>query len=289
MSETSWLTNTRPESMINTIFASWGVQASRGESYNPERLRLFACACVRRVWDLLDDDHRLAVTLLEQHARAPVAGGVVRARQAYRAASKQLAQQWKRQWRTHWSDSNVIGSFSKGKLPWSEGPSRVEPDPGAGLEITARCFAAGAVWKAADNKASTAALACGNANRAAAYRQAAAQVRQSGGPALRLSRGHLFYSVEEAVAQCVLMRDIFGNPFRPAALDRSWLTATVASLAQAAAERLSTGDLDPARLGVLADALEEAGCAARDVLDHLRASGPHVLGCWPVDLLLEAV
>jgi hypothetical protein len=44
--------------------------------------------------------------------------------------------------------------------------------------------------------------------------------------------------------------------------------------------------LDTVRLAVLADALEEAGCADPDLLGHLRGPGPHVRGCWAVDLLL---
>jgi hypothetical protein len=39
-------------------------------------------------------------------------------------------------------------------------------------------------------------------------------------------------------------------------------------------------------LPVLADALEEAGCTDQTILDHLRGPGPHVRGCWAVDLLL---
>jgi hypothetical protein len=37
---------------------------------------------------------------------------------------------------------------------------------------------------------------------------------------------------------------------------------------------------------VAADALEEGGCTDQVILDHLRGPGPHVRGCWPVDLLL---
>ncbi|HYH67576.1 MAG TPA: hypothetical protein VD866_22960 [Urbifossiella sp.] len=37
---------------------------------------------------------------------------------------------------------------------------------------------------------------------------------------------------------------------------------------------------------VLADALEDAGCADADVLAHCRGDGPHVRGCWVVDLVL---
>jgi hypothetical protein len=43
-------------------------------------------------------------------------------------------------------------------------------------------------------------------------------------------------------------------------------------------------DLDA--LPVLADALEDAGCESGDLLRHLRGPGPHVRGCWVVDLIL---
>jgi hypothetical protein len=88
--------------------------------------------------------------------------------------------------------------------------------------------------------------------------------------------------------QAHLLRDVFGNPFRPVTLRGSWLTRAVVSLAQAAHnERLMpSGQLDSARLTILADALEEAGCTERAILDHLRGPGPHVRGCFAVDLLL---
>jgi hypothetical protein len=62
----------------------------------------------------------------------------------------------------------------------------------------------------------------------------------------------------------------------------------VTSLATAAYDEriLPSGELDPARLAVLSDALEEAGCDDPDILNHLRSSGPHVRGCWAVDLIL---
>jgi hypothetical protein len=62
----------------------------------------------------------------------------------------------------------------------------------------------------------------------------------------------------------------------------------VVRLAQAAYEDrlLPGGHLDPARMGVLADALEEAGLTDAELLHHLRGSGPHVRGCWVVDAVL---
>jgi hypothetical protein len=85
-----------------------------------------------------------------------------------------------------------------------------------------------------------------------------------------------------------LLRDVLGNPLRPVVLDPLWQSRTVVSLARAAYDDrlLSSGQLGSARLAVLADALEEAGCSEQAVLDHLRQPGPRVRGCWPVDLIL---
>ena len=71
-------------------------------------------------------------------------------------------------------------------------------------------------------------------------------------------------------------------------MKRSLLTPNVLGLAQTAYEErvLPGGHLDPARLAVLADALEEAGCTDAEILDHLRGPGSHVRGCWALDLVL---
>jgi hypothetical protein len=92
----------------------------------------------------------------------------------------------------------------------------------------------------------------------------------------------------EKGVQCDLLREMICNPFRPVKLDHSWLTAMVRSLAQAAYDEriLPSGELDPARLAILADALEDAGCHDEQVLEHCRGNGPHVRGCFVVDLLL---
>jgi hypothetical protein len=91
-------------------------------------------------------------------------------------------------------------------------------------------------------------------------------------------------------AECDLLRCIFGNPLRPVAVAAStlaWQGETVVQLAEAAyRHRLApTGHLDNARLMILADALEEAGCHDADILGHCRGPGPHVRGCWLVDAL----
>ncbi len=96
----------------------------------------------------------------------------------------------------------------------------------------------------------------------------------------------------ERAAQAALLRCIFGNPFRPLPTINptllTWNSNLVRTLAQAAYDDrlLPSGQLDPARLAVLADALTDAGCTDAELLEHLRGEGPHLRGCYAVDLLL---
>src|SRR5205085_1066071 len=84
----------------------------------------------------------------------------------------------------------------------------------------------------------------------------------------------------ERQAQLHLLRDVVGNPFRPVAPDRSWMPENAVVLARSMYETR-----DFAAMPLLADLLEEAGCPAA-VSEHCRGPGPHVRGCWVVDLLL---
>jgi hypothetical protein len=86
----------------------------------------------------------------------------------------------------------------------------------------------------------------------------------------------------ELRAQAAILRDVFGClPFRSVTLAPAWITPTVRRLAETVYEQ-RTFD----RLPILADALEEAGCTDAEVLNHCRGEGPHVRGCWVVDLIL---
>jgi hypothetical protein len=89
----------------------------------------------------------------------------------------------------------------------------------------------------------------------------------------------------ETKFECDLLREVFGNPFRPSTVDPAWLAwegGTVARLAGAAYEGRAFD-----RLPILGDALEEAGCADADLLAHCRQQpAAHVRGCWALDLLL---
>jgi hypothetical protein len=81
--------------------------------------------------------------------------------------------------------------------------------------------------------------------------------------------------------QANLLRDLFGNPFCRVTCALAGLTPTVVALAQAI-----YGERAFDRLPDLADALAAAGCTDAGVLEHCHSPGPHVRGCWAVDLVL---
>src|SRR5262249_7898655 len=88
----------------------------------------------------------------------------------------------------------------------------------------------------------------------------------------------------EGAAQADLLHDLVGNPFRPVALDPVWLAANDSRVKRLAQGIYDTRDFSA--MPILADALEDAGCADAALLGHLRGPGPHVHGCWALDAIL---
>jgi hypothetical protein len=80
---------------------------------------------------------------------------------------------------------------------------------------------------------------------------------------------------------CGIIRDVFGNPFRPVPFPPTWRTDTAVSLAWGMYE-----SRDFSAMPILADALQDAGCGDEQILEHCRGPGPHVRGCWVIDLVL---
>jgi len=91
-------------------------------------------------------------------------------------------------------------------------------------------------------------------------------------------------AAKEEFEQRRLFHDIFANPFRPQPLNPAWLSWNDGTIRRLAEGIYADRAFD--RLPILADALEEAGCDNADMLAHCRSEGPHVRGCWVVDLLL---
>jgi len=88
----------------------------------------------------------------------------------------------------------------------------------------------------------------------------------------------------ELLEQIRILYDIFGTTFRPVLIDTDWLAWNSGYV-----KRLAQGFYDSrdfSAMLILADVLEDAGCTEAALLDHLRGPGPHVRGCWALDLLL---
>jgi hypothetical protein len=232
MTEAEWLACEDPEPML------WFVEQRASD----RKLRLFACSCCRRVWELLvDPATRAAVEFSENHADVGVRGrrGFPAIRRAARLAYRKLQAQ----------------------AAWREYPGEKDVDK-------ARMFAAYAVEVLTIPTPPIQVRALvGNLARAARALQAA-PVSGEGCP--------------EPKAQADLLREHFGNPFRPATFDPAWRTSTVVALAGQMYE-----SRDFSTMPILADALQDAGCDSDDVLNHCRdAHATHVRGCWVVDLVL---
>src|SRR5262249_22815312 len=127
-----------------------------------------------------------------------------------------------------------------------------------------------------------AALACAGANGKDGLRLAI-EVAEDCAAAVASARGSLdpeTYAAEQR-AQCDFIRDMVPNPFRPVSFSPECRTSTAIALARQMYE-----SRDFSAMPILADALQDAGCESADILGHCRGPGPHVRGCWVVDLVL---
>ncbi|HWE97158.1 MAG TPA: hypothetical protein VG269_24575 [Tepidisphaeraceae bacterium] len=84
----------------------------------------------------------------------------------------------------------------------------------------------------------------------------------------------------EQQRQAALLREIFANPFRPAAPNPNWLDDEGIALANAIYDERQFD-----RLPELAAKLEAAGCDRPEILAHFKNDRGHVSGCWALDLV----
>jgi hypothetical protein len=246
MTESEWQNAAAPRAMLEFL--------RDGGRFSGRKARLFAAACCRRIWPLLTDARsRNAVEVAERFAdgqasRAELKASREGALDATVSAANATAA-WAAQRACAWRMVEVVWGTPGGSVH--------EGAPGAAADVLSEA-AYRRAWEAGEDAA-------------AAQRTALAGERRQ---------------------QAVFLCDLFGPlPFRPVGVAPAvlqWRDGTAARLAQAAydARRLPAGTLEPERLAVLADALEEAGCADADIVGHLRGLGAvHVRGCWVIDSL----
>jgi hypothetical protein len=78
-----------------------------------------------------------------------------------------------------------------------------------------------------------------------------------------------------------LVREVMGWPSFAPFFDSRWRTSDTIGLARGIYDERAFD-----RLPILADALMDAGCEDEQIIAHCRSEGPHVRGCWVVDLVL---
>jgi hypothetical protein len=226
--------------------------------------RLFGCACCRRIWNLIGNEKsRSAVLLAERFA-----DGLL-------------------------TDEDRAVAHAEAEVIAQQPPS---PDQGAAAQYAANH----ARWACANvlhKHAGSAVYASSNAVQVAQWDALVrAGFYKAGQPVYSPEFDALNRRAynEEQGEQCSLVRELFGNPFRPMPprqgkrqweeQRRQWVAAN-----DGIARKLAEVIYDQGRFSdapILADALEEAGCVAAGLLDHLRGPGPHIRGCWAVDLVL---
>ena len=263
MTEAEWRASGDPDRMLEYLsgqpptvggWLAWlGFRQEQEAEPEPPRvsarkLRLYACACCRRIGDLLTDERsRRAVEVAERHA-----DGL--ATDEERRATESAA----------WDAMNALMAkpapdADQHSVSWKPQTRRVTP----------RLYAARAVVEVARGATEAA---------VAAAARAALEVATDWGDTRWATRA------AGAAARAELLRELVGNPFRPPSLDPAWLDwrgGTVRRIAQAIYDEYRFEEVP-----VLADALEEAGCTDPDILAHGRSGGEHVRGCWLVDLLV---
>ncbi|VTU01204.1 Uncharacterized protein OS=Sorangium cellulosum (strain So ce56) GN=sce5710 PE=4 SV=1 [Gemmataceae bacterium] len=254
MTEAEWLACDDPQELLHEV--NWG----RKE----RKLRLFACACSRGIWDLLTDNRsRLAVEVAEQFA-----DGAVTFEQLDDAEQPAVM----------FVEEVSEGAFRAAEAVAIELDLGDESVHGAWECAMNACSAAQAAASTSSRESKDVIDASRSAILARCHAVSPVMLAEDSKPDLGLRER---IEREQGAAHCEFISDIFGNPFRPVAFDPAWRTSTAVAMARGMYESRDFGAMP-----ILADALQDAGCDSGEVLEHCRGPGPHVRGCWVVDLVL---
>jgi hypothetical protein len=152
-----------------------------------------------------------------------------------------------------------------------------------GLDQKACQIAVETAERFADGLASPAELATAR-KTVSGVRAAAQAAREDAGEAAEfVAFTSSFRSAGCRLLQAMILRDLFA-PFHSPRIDDAWLAWNDAAIPKMARAVYDERSFD--RLPLLADTLENAGCADADIVTHLRGPSPHVRGCWALNLLL---
>jgi hypothetical protein len=255
--EDGWLTSIEPTPMLDYL---------RGKKVSERKLRLYAVACCRRIWDFLTDERcRKAVEMAERYADGSATENELHDARAGAHAAR---------------------TFAHASTPfYPDLYSAAEAASDAAYAVSAKAVAEAPI-------PSDAALgAAGHAANAVAANEIA--IAEADFDAKADPDGELFVDTgipeaiwnrsrtAEGAMQADLLRDILFNPFKPVTIETSWLTPNVIALAQNIYNQRAFD-----RMPILGNALEEAGCDNTDILIHCRSQTEHVRGCWVVDATL---
>jgi hypothetical protein len=235
MTEEEWLAYAEPDTML------WHLLGKMSH----RKLRLFACACCRRLWDMLPVACRQGIEVAERFADS-------------------LA-----------TDEDCQTAFDRVEAVQTADTQQ----RGQRRQPNALSRALSAVYDACSPRAMTIRTALSSA-RAATYAVGAAAGVAA--PAEDYEHTYDGARLQEALEQARLVRELFGNPFKPVTMLQEWRTDTVLALGRQIYE-----SRDFSAMPILADAMQDAGSEHTDILDHCRDPNQvHVRGCWVVDLVL---
>jgi hypothetical protein len=248
MTEDDWLTKDHPRAMLEFV---------RGRA-STRQLRYFGAACCRLVWEFLPDDRfREAVECVEGYAAGEVTKQVLAAAQSRARAAVQAG-------RYKWRAQEAFQAVAR--------PGAGHRDPGWAAYLVAAREA---------SSAEAASLLARPTERLSALGESVSQVLDHVFMAMLIGHVSKVRHPQLLTLYSAIIRDVFGNPFRPVVFDPTWRTEAAVALARSMYESRSFSAAP-----VLADALEDAGLSDAAVLGHLRQAGGHVRGCWCVDAVL---